>query len=270
VLTLTTGLGGDGLLPDEHSLPESLASPSLGPGLLAIIGVCILLVLVLLVVVIITLCRAKSPEKEEESKKTDLREETQKTKDMRAPDLIPITSKRFLGEDQDDSDKVSDEEEEEDIYAVVRPERPLSRPPPTEGPAAHSPTCHLAANVSGLPQVPHHLSTFCPNAANSSTMSPFYHSTPYYSTSAFCPRAARHSNIYSSPKEISPYGYIGVQLAKKDNLDQSNMSTSSYSNRLSFSDDTTFLLPTDPESAAPQPRRQSQVGVINHLLESSV
>ena len=197
---------------------------------------------------------------------------------MRAPDLIPIASKGFLGEDQDNSDKVSDEEEGEDIYAVVRPERPLSRPPPTEGPA-HFPTCHLAANVSGLPQVPHpshHLSTFCPNAANSSTMSPFFHSTPYYSTSAFCPRAARHSNIYSSPKEISPYGYIGVQLAKKDNLDQSNMSnmsnisTSSYSNRLSFSDDTTFLLPTDPEPAVPQPRRQSQVGVITHPLESSV
>merc|ERR1719447_2778955 len=66
VLTLTTGHGGDGLLPEEHSLPENLASPSLGPGLLAIIGVCILLVL--LVVVIITLCRAKSPAKEEESK----------------------------------------------------------------------------------------------------------------------------------------------------------------------------------------------------------
>ena len=194
---------------------------------------------------------------------------------MRAPDLIPITSKGFLGEDQDDSDKVSDEEEEEDIYAVVRPERPLSRPPPTEGPA-HSPTCQLAANVSGLPQVPHpshHLSTFCPNAANSSAMSPFYHSTPYYSTSAFCPRAARHSNIYTSPKEISPYGYIGVQLAKKDNLDQSNMSnmsTTSYSNRLSFSDDTTFLLPSDPEPAVPQPRRQSKVGSITQPLESSV
>merc|ERR1712013_372714 len=226
-----------------------------------------------------------SPEKEEESKKTDLRGETQKTKDMRAPDLIPITSKGFLGEDQDHSDKVSDEEEEEDIYAVVRPARPLSRPPPTEGPSAHSPTCQLAANVSGLPQVPHpshHLSTFCTNAANASAMSPFYHSTPYYSTSTFCPRAARHSNIYSSPKEISPYGYIGVQLANKDNFDQSNMSnmsnmsnrsnmsTSSFSNRLSFSDDTTFLLPTDPEPAVPQPRRQSEVGVLTHPLESSV
>ena len=67
VLTLTTGHGGDNLLPDEPTLPESLASPSLGPGLLAIIGVCILLVLVLLLVVIVTLCRAKSPEKEEET-----------------------------------------------------------------------------------------------------------------------------------------------------------------------------------------------------------
>ena len=275
-LTLTTGPKGFGLQPEKYNLPDSIPSLSVGPLLGGIIGICILLILLLVLLLVCNLCKAKSPlstsscSKREEAKMSELKEEARMVNESRAPDLIP--TQQDFKEEEDDPDRDT-EEEEDDIYAVVRPHRPSSPPPPTQAPV-HPVTCRHA-NQSGLPPLPHrHLPSFCPNSAHSS-ISPNFHSTPYYSSSTFCPRAALHTDRFSNSGEMSPYAdYLGVrsnpnQSTYNSSLDRSNVS-SFFSNRLSFCEDTTHLLSSNPAPVVPQPRRPSHPDVVTLPLESAV
>ena len=268
VLTLTTGQKGSGLQPEEYNLPDSIPSLSVGPLLGGIIGIGIILVLLLVLLLVCTLCKARSSlsspssSKREEAKMSELKEEARRINESRAPDLIPIRQD-FEGE-EDDPDRDT-EEEEDDIYAVVRPQRPSSPPPPTQAPV-HSATCRNA-NLSGLPAPHRHLSSFCPNSAHSS-MGPNFHSTPYYSTSTYCPRAALHTDRFYNSGEMSPYA-IPTHPTYNSSLDRSNMS-SSFSNRLSFCEDTDQLLSSKPSPVVPQPCRPSRADVVTLPLESAV
>ena len=281
VLTLTTGQAGFGLQPEEYNLPDNTTSLlSVGPLLGGAIGLCILLVLLLVFLLVCNLRKAKtslpspSSTKREEAKMSELKEEARRVNESRAPDLIP-TFHDLEAEAEDDPDRDT-EEEEDDIYSVVRPQRPSSPPPSTEEtPPVHSVTCRNA-NLSGLPPVTHrHLSSFCPNSAHSS-IGPKFHSTPYYSTSTFCPRAALHTDRFYNSGEMSPYANypqpiygIPNQPTYNSSLDRSNVS-SSFSNRLSFSEDTTHLLSPNPSPVVPQPSRPSHLDISALPLESAV
>ena len=200
---------------------------------------------------------------------SELKEEARRVNESRAPDLIPTF--HDLGGEEDDVDRET-EEEEDDIYSVVRPQRPSSPPPPTQAPV-HSVTCPNA-NLSGLPMPHRHLSSFCPNSAHSS-IRPDFHSTPCYSTTTFCPRAALHTDRFYNSGEMSPYAnYLNVhgipkQPTYNSSLDRSNVS-SFFSNRLSFCEDTTHLLSSNPAPVVPQPRRPTHPDVVTLPLESAV
>ena len=272
VLTLATGQK-----PEQRDLPTSIPSLSVGPLLGGIIGVCIILILLLVLLLVFNLCKAKSSLsssslKKAEAKMPELKEGAQIVNDIRTPDLIP--THQDFEEEEDDPDRDT-EEEEDDIYSVVRPQRPCSRPPPTQTPV-HPASCRGHGHLSHHPHH-HHLSSFYPNAAHS-PIGPNSHSTPYYSTTTFFPRAALHNDIFSNSGEMSPFAnYLSVHASNlnqptyNSSLDRSNISSTSFSNRLSFSDESTHMLPSNPAPVVPQPRKPSLNDVITlPHLESAV